>query len=59
MHIITNNIAAECVMCRLVGYTLFWVAIGMLFMLVIGNVWIGLILVAIFAVSGYYLFSCK
>lgn len=44
---------------KLVGYTLFWIAFGMLFMLVIGNTWIGLILIAIFIISGYFLFYCK
>lgn len=47
------------VMCKLIGYTLFWIAIGMLFMLVIGSTWIGLILITIFIISGYYLFGCK
>ncbi len=47
------------VMGKLIGYTLFWIAVGMLFMLVVGNTWIGLILIAIFMISGYYLFNCK
>ena len=41
-------------MCKLIGYTLFWIAIGMLFMLVIGSIWIGF-----FIILGYYLFDCK
>lgn len=44
---------------KLIGYTLFWIAVGMLFMLVIGNTWVGLILIAIFIISGYFLFDCK
>lgn len=43
---------------RLVGYTVLCFAFGMLFMLVIGSTWIGLILVAIFIIVGYNLFSC-
>lgn len=43
---------------KLIGYTLIWVAVGMLFMLLLGNTWIGLILIAVFAVAGYCLFGC-
>lgn len=43
---------------RLIGYTVLWFAFGMLFMLVLGNTWIGLILIAIFIIVGYNLFSC-
>lgn len=46
-------------MCKLIGYTLFWIAVGMLFMLIIGSTWIGLILIAIFIIAGYCLFGCK
>lgn len=45
-------------MCKLIGYTLIWVAVGMLFMIILGNTWIGLILIAVFAVVGYCLFCC-
>ena len=44
---------------KLIGYTLFWIAVGMLFMLAIGNTWVGLILIAIFIITGYYLFDCR
>ena len=44
---------------KLIGYTLFWIAVGMLIMLIIGNIWVGLILIAIFIVAGYFLFCCK
>lgn len=44
---------------KLIGYTIFWIAVGMLLMLVISNVWIGLILIAIFIIIGYNLFQCK
>lgn len=45
-------------MCKLIGYTLIWVAVGMLFMLILGSTWIGLILIAVFSVAGYCLFCC-
>lgn len=44
---------------KLIGYTIFWIAIGMFIMLIIGNTWVGLILIAIFIVAGYCLFSCR
>lgn len=44
---------------KLIGYTIFWIAVGMLIMLIIDNVWIGLILIAILIVAGYFLFCCK
>ncbi len=43
---------------KLVGYTIFWIAVGMLLMLLIGNTWVGLILIAIFIIVGYNLFQC-
>lgn len=43
---------------KLVGYTIFWIAVGMLLMLLIGNTWVGLILIVIFIVVGYNLFQC-
>lgn len=44
---------------KLIGYTIFWIAVGMLIMLIIDNIWIGLILIAILIVAGYFLFCCK
>ncbi len=59
MHIIKKDVPRCTMMCKLIGYTLFWIAIGMLFMLVIGSTWIGLILIAFFIILGYYLFDCR
>lgn len=44
---------------KLIGYTIFWIAVGMLIMLIIDNIWIGLILIAILIVAGYFLFCYK
>ena len=44
---------------RLIGFSVLCFAFGMLFMLVIGNIWIGLILITIFIIVGYNLFSCS
>ncbi|MCM1183135.1 MAG: hypothetical protein NC337_07160 [Roseburia sp.] len=44
---------------KLVGYTIFWIAVGMLLMLLIDNAWVGLILIAIFVIVGYNLFQCS
>lgn len=43
---------------RLIGYTVMCFSLGMLFMLVLGKTWIGLLLIAIFIIVGYNLFSC-
>ncbi len=43
---------------KLIGYTVLCIAFGMLFMVIIQRVWIGLILIAIFVIVGYNLFSC-
>jgi energy-coupling factor transporter transmembrane protein EcfT len=44
---------------KLVGYTLFWIAFGMLFMIIIGSTWIGIILIVVFVIIGYFLFCFK
>ena len=41
---------------RVLGLILFWIAIGMLLMMLIGNNIVGIILVACFLVVGYNLF---
>lgn len=41
---------------RLVGYTLFWFALGMIFMLILENTWLALVLIALFLIIGYNLF---
>jgi len=41
---------------RVLGLILFWIAIGMLLMLIIGNNVIGIILIVVFLIAGYNLF---
>ncbi|MEY8523706.1 hypothetical protein AALA90_11910 [Lachnospiraceae bacterium 38-10] len=41
---------------RVLGLILFWIAIGMLLMMLIGSTIVGIILVAAFLVVGYNLF---
>jgi hypothetical protein len=43
---------------RIVGYTLFWFAMGMLFMLVLSNEFFGVLIVAVCLLISYYIFSC-
>ena len=43
---------------RILGYTLFWFAMGMLVMLVLANEWIGILIVAVSLLISYYIFSC-
>lgn len=41
---------------RMIGFILFWIAIGMLLMLFIHNMLIGMILIAVLLLLGYNLF---
>lgn len=41
---------------RCIGFILFWIAVGMLLMLLIHNTLIGLILIAVLLLLGYNLF---
>jgi hypothetical protein len=43
---------------RIVGYTLFWFAMGMLVMLVLSNEFLGVLIVAVCLLVSYYIFSC-
>ena len=43
---------------RLIGYTIFWIGIGMLLMLLITNIWIGIFLIIILLIIGFNLFDC-
>ena len=36
---------------KLIGYTMFWIAVGMVLMLIISDVWIAVIIIAFFAYS--------
>lgn len=44
---------------RLMGFALFFFAMGMLFMLIIGNEFWGFILIAVCLLAGYNIFCCK
>lgn len=44
------------VMKRMVGFILFWIAIGMLLMILIHNILIGIIIIGILLLLGYNLF---
>ena len=41
---------------RMVGFTLFWIAVGMLIMLFLHNAFIGAIIIALLLLVGYNLF---
>ncbi len=41
---------------RVLGLILFWIAVGMLLMMIIGNTIVGILLVAVFLIAGYNLF---
>ena len=42
---------------QLLGFIMFWMAVGMLFMVFIPNNFVGVLLAAAFLLIGYYLFS--
>lgn len=41
---------------KLIGYTMFWIAVGMVLMLIISDVWIAVIIIAFLLIVGYSLF---
>lgn len=43
---------------KLIGFILFWIAIGMLLMLLITNIWIGILTIILLLILGYNLFDC-
>lgn len=43
---------------RLIGFTLFWIAVGMLLMLFLHSKLLGLIIIFLLLIIGYNLFSC-
>ncbi len=43
---------------RFWGYTIFWFAIGMLFMMFVSNKFIGSIIVALLLIVGYNMYYC-
>ena len=42
---------------KLIGYTLFWIAVGTVLMLIISDVWIAVIIIAFLLIVGYSLFN--
>lgn len=42
---------------KLIGYTLFWIGIGMLIMLMLKNIWIGILLIILLLLLGFILFD--
>ncbi len=46
-------------MCRIIGFALFWIAVGMLLMMLISNVIAGVILVLLLLIVSYNLFCIK
>lgn len=44
---------------KIIGFILFWIAIGMLFMLIISNTFWGVIIIALLLLIGYNLYFCK
>lgn len=42
---------------KLIGYTIFWIGIGMLLMLLIKNIWIGILFIVILLLLGFILFD--
>ena len=43
---------------KLIGYTCVWIAVGMVLMLIIGEIWIALICITFLLIVGYCLFHC-
>ncbi len=44
---------------KIIGFALFWISFGMLLMLLIGNTFVGVLLIIIFMIIGFNLFCCK
>lgn len=43
---------------RIIGFALFFVAIGMLIMMILQNIFVGILLILICMLMGYCLFCC-
>ena len=43
---------------RIIGYTLFWIAMGMILMMVLPNNFLGIVIIGAALLVSYYLFSC-
>ncbi len=44
---------------RVVGFALFFVAIGMTIMLILSNDFLGFLMICVLLLLGYYLFCCE
>ena len=44
---------------RTIGFILFWISIGMLLMLLVGNKVIGIIIIGLLMIAGYNLYYCN
>ncbi len=43
---------------RVAGFALFWVAVGILLMMILQNVWVGIMLMLLCTILAYSLFCC-
>lgn len=43
---------------RIIGYTLFWIAMGMILMMLLPNNFLGIVIIGAALLVSYYLFSC-
>ncbi len=43
---------------RIIGFALFWFAMGMLVMLILSNEFLGFLIIAVCLILGYYIFCC-
>ncbi|MGL5258735.1 MAG: hypothetical protein ACRC7V_01370 [Lachnospiraceae bacterium] len=44
---------------KMIGFILFWIAIGMLIMLFISNMFWGIVVIFVLLILGYNLYCCK
>jgi len=43
---------------RLIGFIMFWVAAGMLLVFLLPNMFLEIVVIAVFLILGYHLFCC-
>ncbi len=43
---------------RLIGFAMFWIAVGMVLTFLIKIIWLELIIIALLVIIGYNLFNC-
>lgn len=44
---------------RVIGFALFWLAFGMLLMMILQNIFVGILLIIICLLTSYTLFCCR